>query len=52
MILMRPSERSKLLAYVEELSETDRANNTGSGAQNQTFESDTGAADGKISKSA
>jgi len=43
MALMRPSERSKLLAYVEELGETDRGSNAGAGAQNQTFESETGS---------
>ena len=40
---MRPSERSKLLAYVEELGETDRGSNAGAAAQNQTFESETGS---------
>ena len=47
MILMRPSERSKLLAYVEELGETDRVTQGGSsvhnnnnGGGNQTFESE------------
>ena len=43
MALMRPSERSKLLAYVEELGETDRGSNAGAAAQNQTFESETGS---------
>ena len=36
MILMRPNENSKLLAYVEELHDTDRNNNTQPGPNNQT----------------
>ena len=47
MILMRPSERSKLLAYVEELGETDRVTQGGSSVHNnngnQTFESESAA---------
>jgi len=50
MILMRPSERSKLLAYVEELGETDRVtqggtsvHNNNNGGGNQTFESESAA---------